>query len=216
MGNRGFYIAAALFLLAVGVFYVWDKGQTPVSPTGPTTSPSPLAPAVLDIQPADIIQVVIKYKDKALTIATSGQGFTYALCSLGDSATVPTPPSCAAQPADPNRSAVVFTTLAGLRPTSTAFGGANRLGDFGLDKPAAEITIKAKQGTFVLQVGATTPDGAGQYLRKADGQDVYVVATTVLAAQVLAQVDQPPVPVPTPSPAASPGGAPTVPAPQPT
>ncbi|MEA2646436.1 MAG: hypothetical protein QOE92_1519 [Chloroflexota bacterium] len=196
MSNRGFYIAAALFLVAAGIFYVWDRGKTPVSPTGVSTSPSPLPPAVLDLQAVDITSVAIKTNDKVLTIATANGAFTYALCPAAE-------PTCAAQPADPNRAAVVFTSMAGLRPSTTAFGGASRLGDFGLDKPIAEITVTAKQGKFVLQVGAKTPDGASDYLRKADGQDIYVVPATVIDAQVLAQVDKPPVPVPSPSPAAS-------------
>ena len=210
MSNRGFYVAAALFLAAVGIFYIWDRGQTPVSPTG-TPSPSPLAAPVIDVAASDITQVVVKSKEKVLTVAGAGQGFTYSLCSVAEASASPVAPACAAQPADPNRAATAFSSMAGLRPTTTAFGGASRLGDFGLDQPTAEITVKAKQGTYVLQVGGRTPDSAGVYVRKADGQDVYVITAAVLEGQVLAQLEKPPVPVPTPSPVA----APSAPVPQP-
>src|SRR4029450_11692301 len=55
------------------------------------------------------------------------------------------------------------------------------LGDFGLDKPAAEITAKLKDGKSLgLLLGAKSPTGVWVYAREADTPAVFVVGESIL------------------------------------
>jgi hypothetical protein len=55
------------------------------------------------------------------------------------------------------------------------------LGDFGLDKPAAEVTLTLKDGrTLGLQLGAKNPTGVWVYARERDKPPVFVLGESVL------------------------------------
>jgi uncharacterized protein DUF4340 len=55
------------------------------------------------------------------------------------------------------------------------------LTDFGLDKPAADVTLKLKNGkTLALSLGAKTPTGVWVYARERDKPAVFVIGDSVL------------------------------------
>jgi hypothetical protein len=55
------------------------------------------------------------------------------------------------------------------------------LADYGLDKPAADVTLKLKDGkTLGLQLGAKSPTGVWVYARERDKPAVFVVGDSVL------------------------------------
>ena len=196
MQNRGLYVAAALFVLAVGAFYIYDKGKPSNAPgSTPSASPAPLASPLANLDANQVSEVVVKANGKVLTVTRTATGFTYSDCPSGQT-------NCTAQIADINGSSQLFVAVVQIRPVRTIYGVSDQFPSFGLDKPTtAEIDIKTASGqTTVIWVGAKAPDGTSEYVRLATGSDVYAVSSSSIDTPIVALVDNPPAPVPTPSP----------------
>jgi hypothetical protein len=205
MRNRGLYAAAALFLLAVGAFYIYDKGQSSNAPgSTPSASPRPVPTPIVSIDPNQISQVDVKAKAKVLTVVRNNTTFTYTVCPTDQT-------NCQPQIADPAVSIQLFTSVVQLGATRTIFGVSDQLPNFGLDKPTGgEIDIKTGSGkTTIIWIGAKAPDNVSVYVRRPDGGDVFAVPAASIDVPILGLVDNPPVPRPSPSPgaAASPSSA---------
>lgn len=204
--NRGLYLAAALFIIAVAAFYIYDKGQGSKAPgSSPSASPTVLASPIVTLDPNQIAEVDVKSTGKTLTVNRNATSFTYSLCASGQA-------NCASAPADTNLSGQLFLAVVQLRPTRTIYGVSDQLPNFGLDKATtAEIDIKVASGeTTILWVGAKAPDGVSYYVRQPDKGDVYAIPASSIDGPILGLVTSPPAPQPTPSPqsATSPAAAP--------
>lgn len=212
MQNRGLYVAAGLFVLALGAFYVYDKGigGNPAG-AGPTASPVVLASPVVGLDPNQLQSVTVKAKGQVLTVSRSASGYNYSLCPDGQA-------NCAAQPADNTLAAQLFTGVVQLRPGRTVYGVSDQLPSFGLDKPSAgEIIIKTASGqTVTLWIGGKAPDNISDYVRKPEGSDIYAIPAASIDGPILGLIDNPPVLRPSPSaqpPAQSPAASPAAPGP---
>jgi hypothetical protein len=201
MSNRALYAAAALFLLALGAYFIYDRGKTPVTPGGSATaSPVALASPVVALDPNQIGQVEVKARGKILTVVRSNLTFTYQVCPADQ------PTACQPQIADQTLSIQLFTNIVQLRPARTIFGVTDQLPGFGLDKATAgEFTVTTSSGQkTTLWIGGKTTDGVNDYVRRPDGGDVFAIPAASIDGPILGLVDNPPVPRPSPSPGASP------------
>jgi hypothetical protein len=199
MSNKALYAAFAIFLLALGVFYIYDKGK-PVSAPGTTASATPttLASPVVSLDPNQISEVDVTANGKVLTVVRNQLTFTYAVCPVGQS-------NCQPQIADQTASIQLFTGVVQLRPVRTVYGVTNQLPGFGLDKPSGgQIDVKTASGQKTsLWIGGKTTDKVNDYARLSDGGDVYAIPAATIDAPILGLVDNPPVPKPSPSPGAA-------------
>lgn len=74
-----------------------------------------------------------------------------------------------------------LTTLATARVDREIDARPKQLGEFGLDKPAAEVTLRLKDGKRLgLALGAKSPTGVWVYAREADKPAVFAVGEGVL------------------------------------
>jgi hypothetical protein len=206
VSNKALYAAAAIFLIVLGVYYIYDKGKTPVTPgTSASATPAPQGSPIVSLDPNQISQVDIKANGKVLTVVRSNLTFTYKVCPADQ------PAACQPQVADTTASIQLFTGIVQLRPSRTIFGVTDQLPGFGLDKPTAgEFTVTTASGQkTTFWVGGKTTDGVNDYLRRPDGGDVYAIPAASIDGPILGLVDKPPVPQPSPGPgaSASPAGA---------
>jgi hypothetical protein len=198
MNSRGFYIAAALLLAAIGLFYFFDLRKP-----APSVTASPKASPIVTIDPASVTEIDVKSAGKVLTVTRSGNEWRYSVCPA-DQAT------CASHPADTVRSVQLLVVILQLRPIKTVFGAPEGLPAYGLATgTGGEVTLKSPGRSVTLLVGATAPGSAGMYVRLSDSNDIQVVALSSMQTQVLGAVNAPPVPVPSPSPGAAGGTLPS-------
>jgi hypothetical protein len=192
--NRGLYIAGAVFVLAAGVYLLFDKNGKPATPAAPAALPSPVA----GLGASQVQQVVIHSGGRALTVSRQGTSFTYSVCPDGQA-------DCAASPADQSRGVQLYQNLTELRPSTVIYRAPEGLPAYGVDKPTGgEIDIKGTAGQQVtIVIGIKTPDGGSYFMHRLDSLDVVAVATTSVDP-LLAMVAKPPAPTPSPAPAPSP------------
>jgi hypothetical protein len=197
MNSRGLYIAAALLLAALGLFYFFDLRRPPQGATA-----SPQASPIISIDPASVTEIDVKSGGKALTVTRSGNDWRYSVCGVGQAA-------CPSSPADTVRSVQLLVQILQLRSIKTVFGAPEGLPAYGLATgTGGEVTLKSPGRSVLLLVGAQAPGGAGMYVRLSDSNDIQVVSLSSMQTQVLGAIAAPPVPVPSPSPGSSPGASP--------
>ncbi|MBQ7332115.1 MAG: DUF4340 domain-containing protein, partial [Opitutales bacterium] len=64
-------------------------------------------------------------------------------------------------------------------------GAGNTLSSYGLEKPAATVTVRDLSGTHTLQVGKTTPDGRSVYVLSPDGK--YIIPAPISLLNAISQ-----------------------------
>ncbi len=84
------------------------------------------------------------------------------------------------------RLAAQFAPVVALRGLGKNFG-VEELREMGLERPAGRLTVKAGGQARIFDVGRTTPGAQDNYVRLADGEDVYLLAGTKLKALRFAQ-----------------------------
>lgn len=199
MNSRGFYIAAAILLAAVGLFYFFDLRQPP-----PNVAASPQPSPIVSIDAASVTEIDVKSGGKMLTVTRTGNDWRYSVCPTDQAA-------CASKPADTIRSVQLLVAILQLRPLKTVFGAPEGLPAYGLATgTGGEVAIKSPTRSITLLVGAQAPGGAGYYVRLSDANDIQVVPVSTMQSQVLGAISTPPAPIPSPSPSAS-AGAPSSP-----
>ena len=197
MNNRGFYIAAALLLAAIGLFYFFD-----VRKPAPAATASPQPSPIVSIDPNSVTEIDVKSGGQVLAVTRSGSNWRYSVCAA-DTAGCPT------SPADASRSVQLLIAILQLRPAHTIFGAPDGLPAYGLATAASEIDVKSPSRSISLLVGAVAPDTTNIYVRLADSNDIQAVAASTVQSQIIGVIASPPVPVPSPSPGASTGSSPT-------
>ena len=122
---------------------------------------------VFTAEPADVTEVEIKRPDSVVKLKREGDGWQILepVKARGDRG-----------PIDETVTSVVTARMdREIESAPTA------LGDFGLDKPAAEVTLRLKDGKQLgLVLGAKSPTGVWVYAREAGKPAVFVVGDSVL------------------------------------
>jgi hypothetical protein len=189
MNSRGFYIAAAILLAAIGLFYFFDVRKPPPD-VGASPQPSP----IVSVDPAVVTEIDVKSGGKVLTVTRHGSDWRYSVCPTDQA-------SCPSSPADTVRSVQLLVVVLQLRPTKTVFGAPEGLPAYGLATgTGGEIDLKTPSRSITMLVGATAPGNAGMYVRLSDSNDIQVVPLSTMKTQLLGAIANPPAPVPSPSP----------------
>src|SRR4030095_14392686 len=122
---------------------------------------------VFAVEPADVTELEIKRTDSTVKLKREGDGWQI----------------LAPAHARRERGAVdeTVTSVVTARMDREIEADPKSLGDFGLDRPAAEITLRLKDGKQAgLVLGAKSPTGVWVYAREAGKPAVFVVGDSVL------------------------------------
>src|SRR2546427_274648 len=122
---------------------------------------------VFAVEPADVTELEIKRPDATVTLKREGDGWQILapVNARGDRG-----------PIDET-----VTSIVTARMDREIEADPKSLGDFGLDKPTAEITVRLKDGKQAgLVLGAKSPTGVWVYAREAGKPAVFVVGDSVL------------------------------------
>jgi Domain of unknown function (DUF4340) len=153
----------AVVLLALGAFYYVYEIR--LSPEREKTEGR--KGRVFTAEPADVTEVDIKRTDGVVKLKRDGEAWQILepVKGRGDRGSI-----------DETVASVVTA-----RMDREIEAAPKALADFGLDKPAAEITAKLKDGKSLgLLLGAKSPTGVWVYAREADKPAVFVVGESVL------------------------------------
>jgi hypothetical protein len=122
---------------------------------------------VFAVEPADVTELEIKRTDSTVKLKREGDGWQILapVNARGDRG-----------PIDET-----VTSIVTARMDREIEADPKSLGDFGLDRPAAEITLRLKDGKQAgLVLGAKSPTGVWVYAREAGKPAVFVVGDSVL------------------------------------
>jgi hypothetical protein len=122
---------------------------------------------VFTLEPADVTELDIKRADSTVKLKREGDGWQIQAPVSGRG----------------DRGAVdeTVTSIVTARMDREIEADPKALGDYGLDKPAAEITLRLKDGKQAgLILGAKSPTGVWVYAREAGKPAVFVVGDSVL------------------------------------
>jgi hypothetical protein len=153
----------AVILIALGVFYYVYEVRL-----GPEREKTEGRKGrVFTAEPADVTEVELKRPDSIVKLKREGDGWQILepVKARGDRG-----------PIDETVTSVVTARMdREIEAAPTA------LGDFGLDKPAAEVTLRLKDGKQLgLVLGAKSPTGVWVYARETGKPAVFVVGDSVL------------------------------------
>ena len=153
----------AVILIALGVFYYVYEVRL-----GPEREKTEGRKGrVFTVEPADVAEVELKRADSTVKLQREGEGWQILapVSARGDRA-----------PIDETVTSIVTARL-----DREIEADPKALGDFGLDRPAAEATLTLKDGKRIgLVLGAKSPTGVWVYAREAGKPAVFVVGDSVL------------------------------------
>ena len=153
----------AVVLLALGAFYYVYEIRL-----GPEREKTEGRKGrVFTAEPADVTEVDIKRTDGVVKLKRDGEAWQILepVKGRGDRGSIDE----------------TVTSVVTARMDREIEAAPKALADFGLDKPAAEITAKLKDGKSLgLLLGAKSPTGVWVYAREADKPAVFVVGESVL------------------------------------
>jgi len=153
----------AVILIALGAFYYVYEVRL-----GPEREKTEGRKGrVFTVEPADVAEVELKRADSTVTLKREGDGWQILapVNARGDRG-----------PVDET-----VTSIVTARMDREIEADPKSLGDFGLDRPAAEATLTLKDGKHVgLILGAKSPTGVWVYAREAGKPAVFVVGDSVL------------------------------------
>jgi Domain of unknown function (DUF4340) len=153
----------AVVLLALGAFYYVYEIRL-----GPEREKTEGRKGrVFTAEPADVTEVDIKRTDGVVKLKRDGEAWQILepVKGRGDRGSIDE----------------TVTSVVNARMDREIEAAPKALADFGLDKPAAEITAKLKDGKSLgLLLGAKSPTGVWVYAREADKPAVFVVGESVL------------------------------------
>jgi Domain of unknown function (DUF4340) len=153
----------AVILIALGVFYYVYEVRL-----GPEREKTEGRKGrVFTVETADVAEVELKRPDSVVKLKRDGDGWQILepVKARGDRG-----------PIDETVTSVVTARMDREIEAAPA-----TLGEFGLDKPAAEVTLRLKDGKQLgLVLGAKSPTGVWVYAREAGKPSVFVVGDSVL------------------------------------
>jgi hypothetical protein len=153
----------AVLLIALGAFYyVYEiKG-------GPAREQASAQKGRLwTVEAADVTEVALKRGDETVRLKREGDGWQMLepVKARGDRGRVDE----------------TLTTLVTARVDREIEPAPKQLGEFGLEKPGAEVTLRLKDGKQLgLALGAKSPTGVWVYARQTDKPAVFVLGESVL------------------------------------
>jgi hypothetical protein len=155
--------ALAVILIALGAFYYVYEIRL-----GPEREKTEGRKGrVFTVEPADVAEVELKRADSTVKLKREGDGWQMLepVNARGDRGAVDE----------------TVTSIVTARMDREIEAEPKALGDFGLDRPAAEATLKLKDGNQIgLVLGAKSPTGVWVYAREAGKTAVFVVGDSVL------------------------------------
>jgi uncharacterized protein DUF4340 len=155
--------ALAVILIALGAFYYVYEIRL-----GPEREKTEGRKGrVFTVEPADVAEVELKRADSTVKLKRADDGWQILepVNARGDRGAVDE----------------TVTSIVTARMDREIEAEPNALGDFGLDRPAAEATLKLKDGKQIgLVLGAKSPTGVWVYAREAGKPAVFVVGDSVL------------------------------------
>jgi hypothetical protein len=196
MKTRTTAILVLIFLGLAGYVYLVELRHA--SPP----EPSAAAPATLWELPADqIVALTVRGNDQETRLVRSAAG-EWML-------EAPT-----AELADQGRVRQVLDRLAGLTPTRVLTETLSPLEDYGLDRPALEVTLQLADGrSEALDIGLPNPQGTAHYAQLHGSEAIYLLSDwQVRSLQDLLKwppIQPTPTPAGTESPTPEPGAAST-------
>jgi hypothetical protein len=153
----------AVILIALGAFYYVYEVRL-----GPEREKTEGRKGrVFTVEPADVAEVELKRPDSIVKLKREGDGWQILapVNARGDRG-----------PVDET-----VTSIVTARMDREIEADPKSLGDFGLDRPAAEATLTLKDGKHIgLVLGAKSPTGVWVYAREAGKPAVFVVGDSVL------------------------------------
>jgi len=162
----------AAILITVGAFYyVYDVRMAP-----DREKEAARKGRVWTIEPADVTELTIRRSSDTLTLKREGDRWQMLA------------PVAARGDRGPVEDALTTIVTAKIDREITAQPAS--LGEFGLDKPAADLTLTTKDGKQLgLQLGTKNPTGVWVYARERDKPAVFVIPDSVLRDATKAAVD---------------------------
>jgi hypothetical protein len=155
--------ALAVVLVLVGAFYyVYEIRLGPEREKAEA-----LKRRVFTVEPADVTEVALKRAGDTVRAKREGEGWALLEPLKGRG----------------NRGSIdeVVTTITTARMDREIVAAPASLAEFGLDKPAAEVTLTLKDGKQVgLVLGAKSPTGVWVYAREWNKPNVFVLGESVL------------------------------------
>jgi Domain of unknown function (DUF4340) len=140
-------LLVAIALLSVGGIYFWDKNRAPATDSA---LDKPTGTALFTIKETDITQIEIQSQNGNVTLARQPKGWQILMPKSG--------------PADEATVAFLLNLLATGRSERSLSAESSQLQQFGLDKPAATMTLQLKDNkTHQLRLGTQNFDQSSIY-----------------------------------------------------
>jgi hypothetical protein len=153
----------AAILLALGAFYyVYEVRMGPGREQAEARKGR-----VFSAEPKDVSQIQVTRPGDTVTVRREGEDWQLA--------------EPVKARADRGKVDETVTSVVTAKSDRQIDANPKNLADFGLDKPAADVTLTLKDGkTLSLQLGARTPTGVWVYAREKDKPPVFTVSDSVL------------------------------------
>jgi Domain of unknown function (DUF4340) len=162
MKIRSLIVAAFVLLVLIGTLY-WSEHRKPAEETAKTSADTP--PTILKLDEAAITKLELKKRDAQPIVLIKTDAGTWQI-------TQPKPFN-----ADQSTVAGTISTLSSLNSERLVEDKASNLKTYGLDQPAFEVDITAKDKTHKLLIGDETPAGSAVYAMLAGDPRVFTMAS---------------------------------------
>lgn len=157
-------LAAAIVLAALSGTLYWSNHRKPA--TSSLTSAAEVSPKVLEIKPADVVGIKISKKDGLQLALSKNAGGKWQITS---------PKALAA---DQDAVSSLLSSLSPLNSDRLVEEKATDLNDYGLAKPAVEISVTEKNNKSEdLLLGDDTPTSTGAYAALKGDPRVFIIAS---------------------------------------
>jgi hypothetical protein len=155
-------VAAILLVIVAGFYYVYEVRLGPEREKAQARKGR-----VFSFETTDVTGIALSRADSRVKVVREGDGWQLVepLKAKGDRGPIEE----------------TLTTVVTAKPDREIEAAPKNLGDFGLDKPAAEVAMTLKDGREVgLLLGAKSPTGVWVYAKERDKPNVFVVGESVL------------------------------------
>jgi hypothetical protein len=160
MKNYGLLFAVAVLAALGGVLY-WSNHHKPAE-TVQAAVDTP--PKILSLNDSDVNRVELKKKDGADLVLQKQDGKWQ----------ITSPQQLRA---DDSAVSGMISSLSSLSSDRLVEDKANDVGQFGLQSPALEVDVRAKNDTHKLLIGDDTPTGSGSYAKLENDPRVFTIAS---------------------------------------
>ena len=160
MKNYGLLFAAAVLAALGGVLY-WSNHH---KPTETVQASVDTPPKILSLNDSDVNRVELKKKDGAELVLQKQDGKWQ----------ITSPQQLHA---DDSAVSGMISSLSSLSSDRLVEDKADNVGQFGLQSPALEVDVSAKNDTHKLLIGDDTPTGNGSYAKLENDPRVFTIAS---------------------------------------